>query len=337
MSLQSSVMPWRAVLAALSLAALGTTGWSLYVVGLHFKAPELVAGATVAVFDGTAYACLRLASEASAAGRSAVGARLATLVNSGISVYLNCFHADLIDGGVQAALLFSAPTLALLAVSELSWAGPRAAARKALGEIPFRLPAFGGWAWLLAPRRAGRAVRERALDHIKSAGQPVRTDPGRERSATDRLRDLFAGYEPEDAIRFAHESMPTEGPAALAEVLRTYGVNVDAFQVALVLNGRPAEITVDRPDTVRTDPDMIKAADPQTGPTRADIVRTLSEQHPEGITDAVRQLVAREITDRDAVVSITREVLGPDTNPDTVRRTFDREIGKAGGQFGFRT
>ncbi|MBC3988039.1 DUF2637 domain-containing protein [Streptomyces sp. AC563] len=241
----SPAFAWRAALTVVSGAAIATTGWSLYEVARHYETPKGIAVAAVAVFDGAAYACLRLASEASAAGRSAAGARLATVAMAAVSVYLNRFHADLIGGGTAAALLFAVPTLALLVVSELAWAGPRAAARAARGEQPYRLPAFGAWAWLLAPYTAGVAVRERALAHIETGGQRPAAPPA-PRTASAALRDHFAGMDPADAIHIAHDAQPDMPPAELAALLRTYGVNVDTVQVALVLGGGPAEVTVDR-------------------------------------------------------------------------------------------
>ncbi|WP_262702023.1 MULTISPECIES: hypothetical protein [Streptomyces] len=249
-TLTSASTAWRAALTIVSLAAIATTGWSLYAVARHYDAPKGIGGAAVAVFDGAAYACLHLASEASKAGRSAAGARLATLVMTGTSVYLNVFHADLIGGGLAAALLFSVPTLALLAVSELSWAGPRAEARAKLGERPFRLPAFGGWAWLLAPKLAGATVKRRAVDHIEHAGTVPQTDavaPSKH-SASEVLRRRFAEMDPADAVRIAHDAQPDMPPADLAALLVTYGVIVNAVQVALVLNGRPPSIDLDRHD-----------------------------------------------------------------------------------------
>ncbi|MGA5130819.1 hypothetical protein ACPCTO_13520 [Streptomyces olivoreticuli] len=319
---------WRAALTVVSLAALGVTGWSLYAVARHYQAPSPIGVAAVAVFDGTAYACLYLASEASSAGRSAAGARLASVLMAAVSVYLNDFHARLIHGGAPAALLFSVPTLALLAVSELSWAGPRATTRAQHGERPFRLPQFGGWAWLLAPSTAGSKVREQALAHIQGTGQPSGHGPDKTWTATDRLREHFATLEPAEAIRIAHESQPGLPPAELASLLIGYGVIVDAVQVALVLRGTPAEFTLDRPDNAGPDPDTTLDPDPRIELTRADM---LSGQRPESITDAVRQLVRRGVTDKGAVVSITRDLLGPDTNPDTVRRTLQREIDKPPG------
>ncbi|MEV5770105.1 hypothetical protein AB0L49_02375 [Streptomyces antimycoticus] len=318
---------WRAAIGVVSIAAIATTGWSLYAVARHYDAPKGIAGAAVAVFDGAAYACLHLASEASAAGRSAVGARLSALAMAAVSVYLNVTHADLIGGGLAAALLFSVPTLALLAVSELSWAGPRAEARAKLGERPFRLPAFGGWAWLLAPVRAGRGVKARAVDHIEHAGQPPGQHLDKSWTATDRLREHFSTMDPAEAIRIAHESQPALPPAELAALLVTYGVIVDAVQVALVLHQAPAKVTVERgPDSSGQGPDSPPPVDPRIALARADM---LSGQRPEGITEAVRELVKRGIKDKAAVVSITRDVLGPDTNPDSVRRTLTREIERA--------
>lgn len=247
---------WRAALTIVSLSALGVTGWSLFEVATHYEAPWPVGVAAVAVFDGAAYACLHLANEASAAGRSAAGARLASLGMAGGSVYLNDFHADLIHGGTPAAILFSSPTLALLFVSELSWAGPRAEARtKQRGEQPFRFPLFGGWAWIIAPRRAGKSVKARAVDYIDNAGKATSAAPAKSASATERLRGYLADLDPLDVIRLGHESQPDLPPADLAALLRTYGVNVDAVQVAMVLLGKPAEVTVERDDAGDTPDD----------------------------------------------------------------------------------
>lgn len=263
---------WRAALAVVSLAALATTGWSLYAVGRHYAAPTVIAAAAVAVFDGIAYACQHLASEASKAGRSAVGARLATLAMAGTSVYLNDFHADLIDGGTAATVLFSVPTLALLAVSELAWAGPRAEARAARGEVPYRPPAFGGWAWLLAPNKAGQAVRSRALDHIETAGRTPAPQV-KDRTATEVLRAQFAEMDPADAVRIAHDAQPDMPPADLASLLVTYGVIVDAVQVALILGGAPASITVERDDA----PDAPDDAPQAIGPLAIDKAQAIRD------------------------------------------------------------
>ncbi|MFD6421056.1 hypothetical protein [Streptomyces sp. NPDC060198] len=237
----------RLAKAVVSLAALATTGWSLYAVARHYDAPKPIAVAVFAVFDGIAYVALHLASEASAAGRSAFGARLTAFGMAGVSVYLNRFHADLIDGGVPAALLFAIPTIGLLLLSELSWAGPRAAARAERGaEQPYRLPAFGGWAWALAPHLAGKTVRKRAIAHIMSEPEPPAL-PVRH-SATEALRPRFSSMNPADAIRVAHDAQPDMPPGELAALLVTYGVIVDAVQVALVLHDQPERITVDRDD-----------------------------------------------------------------------------------------
>ncbi|MFE9372270.1 hypothetical protein ACFYM2_21220 [Streptomyces sp. NPDC006711] len=317
---------WRAALTTVSLAAVATTGWSLYAVARHYDAPTGIAGAAVAVFDGAAYACLHLASEASEAGRSAIGARMSAIAAAGTSVYLNKFHADLIHGGIAATLLFSVPTLALLAVSELSWAGPRAAARTARGEHPYRLPAFGGWAWMLAPLRAGRTVKDRAVHHIEHTGRTVSGQSDTDRSATAVLGRRFAEMDPAEVIRIAHESQPELTPSELASLLGVYGVHVDAVQVALILHGRPTEYTVDRVRTVPdAEPEEPWESDPQIALIRADM---LSGQRPDTIGETVRALLQKGLKDRAAAVAITREVLGPDTSPDSVRRTFDREIKK---------
>lgn len=67
-------------------------------------------------------------------------------------------------------------------------------------------------------------------------------------SATEVLRRRFAEMDPADAIRIAHDAHPDAPPAELASMLITYGVIVDAVQVALVLYGTPSEISVERPE-----------------------------------------------------------------------------------------
>lgn len=262
---------WRAALTLVSLAALATTGWSLYAVARHYDAPKPIGIAVFLVFDGIAYACLHLASEASAAGRSAVGARVTAASMAAVSVYLNDFHADLINGGTPASLLFAMPTVGLLLLSELSWAGPRADARAARAEQPYRMPTFGGWAWALAPRLAGSTVRARAIAHIEHGPVTPSVEPPVKYTASEVLRRRFAEMDPADAIRIAHDAHPDTPPAELASMLITYGVHVDAVHVALVLAGRPAQVTLDREDADDAPRDALGDADdaPQVTPRPA--------------------------------------------------------------------
>ncbi|MFD0256421.1 conjugal transfer protein [Streptomyces sp. NPDC127113] len=74
---------------------------------------------------------------------------------------------------------------------------------------------------------------------------PVKARPV---SATDALREHFAGMSPEDAIRLAHDARPDAAPAELAHLLGTYDIHVDAVAVALVLGRKPAEYEVERDD-----------------------------------------------------------------------------------------
>ena len=237
----------RLAMTIVSLAAALTAGWSLYAVARHYDAPKGIAGAAVAVFDGIAYMCLHLASEAAADGRSAFGARATAAFMAGVSIYLNHTHADLIHGGLPAFALFAVPTIGLLAVSEMSWAGPRARARAERGERPYRLPQFGGWAWALAPALASRAVKARAIAHIEGAPAPAAAEP-KSYSAQDVLRRRFAEMDPVDAIRIAHDAQPDMPPPELASLLVSYGLVVDPVQVALVLGQQPPEYEVRRDD-----------------------------------------------------------------------------------------
>lgn len=74
-------------------------------------------------------------------------------------------------------------------------------------------------------------------------------EPVRSASATDVLRARFAGMDPADAIRFAHEARPDADAVELADILGAYGVTVDPVAVALVLGQQPPEYIVERPDT----------------------------------------------------------------------------------------
>jgi hypothetical protein len=311
---------WRLALTVVSVAALATTGWSLYAVARHYDTPQPIAAAAVAVFDGIAYACLHLASEASAAGRSAFGARVTALFMATVSVYLNVTHSHLIGGGAPAAVLFAVPTIGLLAVSEMSWAGPRAVKRADMGERPYRLPVFGGWAWLLAPARAGKAVKSRAVEHIEADGQRSQQDPSpiRSHSATDVLRRRFAEMDPADAVRIANDAQPDMPPAELAALLVGYGVIVDAVQVALVLADRDPRITIERGDAPDPDPDAPQVAElpPVTlsaaivdaasllGPDAraADIASFVQQRHRITVDDGyVRTVLSRAKKSRDGI------------------------------------
>ncbi|MFJ1581763.1 hypothetical protein ACIOC1_00300 [Streptomyces sp. NPDC088197] len=252
-------LPRHLARAVIYLAAASMASWSLYVVAHDmYGVPRPLAVIVAAVFDGAALACLNLASDAVDESRSAAGPRTATLALATVSIYLNVSHARYIGGGFGAALLFASPTVALLLISDLSWAATRARVRAARGERPMTLPVFGTWGWLLAHRQAWQATVDKAAAHVTGQTSTPK-EPGPGRTATAALREHFAALDPADAVRIAHDAQPALPPAELASLLVTYGVTVDAVQVALVLHQRRPVVEIDR-DTDDADPDA-----PQVG------------------------------------------------------------------------
>ncbi|MFI9235787.1 DUF2637 domain-containing protein [Streptomyces sp. NPDC053079] len=254
-----SHLVWWASLTLIGGAAASITAWSLYVVAHdRYGVPKPLAIGTAAVFDGAAMACLYLAGQAVRERRSALGPHLATLGFAAISIYLNRLHADLINGGRGAFLLFAMPTVALLVLAGLSWSAHRARMRAQDGDVPATLPKLGFWGWLLATEEAWKRTKDEVEAHVTrtdTARTPAGQAPGKPRKASDALREHFAGMDPIEAIRVAHSAKPHIPPADLAAELGLYGLNVSAVQVALVLRGGTGHATtIHRADTTRDTP-----------------------------------------------------------------------------------
>ncbi|MDG4531634.1 hypothetical protein [Streptomyces sp. AV19] len=319
---------WRVCLAIIGTAAAGMTGWSLFTVAHdRYGVPSVLAIGTAAVFDGAAIACLHLAGQAVRDRRSALGPHCATIGLAAVSVYLNHLHARLIHGGTGAFLLFATPTVTLLVLAGLSWSATRAQLRAEDGEVPLALPRYGVLGWLLAGEEAWAATKERAVTHVTNNPAAPSQRPVKARTAAEALTEHFADVDPVEAIRTAHSAMPGTAPAELAAELGRYGIQVSAVDVALVLGHQPGTTTVHRPDPVRTAPVPLPTPEPRAPLTSADI---LSGQ-PETVADAARQLIGLGITDKGKAVPLIVDALGLDSSrADSVRRTFDRQLGKHG-------
>lgn len=253
----------HAAMTVVRTAAAATAGWSLYVVARHYDVPPILAIGAGLVFDGVAYLCLRMATDAMRAARSAAAPIAATLGMASTSVYLNLVHARLTGGGRPAEVLYASPAVALLLVSVLSWAAERATARASRGESPMRLPAFGALGWVLAREEAGRALKERAVAHVTGTVPSSAIEPARRpRPEIDTV----------DAIRIASDTHPQLDSADLAQLLATYGITVDALHVALVL-GRAAVPSVRLDRVPAPDPAPLPRPTGQAELTPAGVMR----------------------------------------------------------------
>jgi hypothetical protein len=331
---------WWASLALIGGAAASIAAWSLYVVAHDiYGVPAQLAVLTAAVFDGAAIACLYLANEAAKEVRSALGPHLATIGLIGVSIYLNRLHAEHINGGIGATLLFAAPAVALLLVTSLAWSGVRARRRTDRGERPVSLPHYGLWGWLLAHEQAWNATKARAVHQVTTGADPIRTESAPVRSASAALRDHFKGMNPEDAIQFAHSAKPGTSPAELAAELTSYGVHVSAVQVALVLGYEPPRVRIERPH--RSAPDPHRPLDegddePLTGP---DPIRIGSAPRPTNVLEAVKLLASQGIVDEVQVTAEATRLLGREVKQETVRKYLGGKakptdgIGMGGGGY----
>lgn len=94
-----------------------------------------------------------------------------------------------------------------------------------------------------------REGADAALSGMYGAAVPARkpTTPDRH-SAQAALRRKFATMDPVDSIRIAHDAHPDMPSSELASLLVSYGVVVDAVQVALIVGTQPPGYEVQRPD-----------------------------------------------------------------------------------------
>jgi alkylhydroperoxidase family enzyme len=115
------------------------------------------------------------------------------------------------------------------------------------------------------------------------------TTETRSHSAQDVLRRKFAEMDPADAVRIAHDAQPDMPPPELASLLVSYGLPVDAVQVALVLGTRPAEYEVHRPDAA--DAQQVNALEPVT--VEAAVVEAASILGPDASAREIAEHVAR--------------------------------------------
>jgi hypothetical protein len=237
-----------------------------------------------------------------------------------VSVALNAKHAEHVNGGVAALLLFAAPTVALLIVADLAWAATRARRRAAEGDRPVTLPRYGMWGWLLAGEQAWKATRDRAVAHVTST-DPIRTGSGPrpDRSATAALREHFAGMDPAEAIRLAHSAKPATPPAELAAELGSYGVHVSAVQVALVLGYQPPQVRIERPDPAGLVQPPMPLTSPDPNPDR-------SGPRPTTVIAATQMVASRGITDEEAATEEVSRLLGRPVKRETVRRYLDGRV-----------
>lgn len=314
------------VMGLIRLAAACMAGWSLYIVARHYDVPRGLAVGAGLVFDGVAYLCLRSASDAIRAGRTAAPSILATLGMASVSVYLNLVHADITHGGRPAEVLYASPAVGLLVVSALSWNAERAQARAARGEAPFRLPAFGFWGWVLAHNEAANALKDRAEAHVTSGVSPTHqavSAPVR-RTPNAVLRDKFAAMDPADAIEITASAHPSMDNAEIAALCADYGITVTALDVALVLGRRAVpSVTLDRvPDPAPARGQQPAIDGVMRGDATADMPQVEGMPMAQAITAIARHLGGLNADPKAVVKALALQDMA--TGTDYVRTTLSR-------------
>ncbi|MEU5192779.1 conjugal transfer protein [Streptomyces scabiei] len=122
---------------------------------------------------------------------------------------------------------------------------------------------------------------------------PKEVSPAPARSAQEVLRRKFAEMDPVDVIRIAADAHPDAPPPELASLLVSYGVVVDAVQVAVVLGQQPDEYEVDRPDAPAHQQvsDPVAALEPVT--MEAAVVEAASALGPDASAREIAERVAQ--------------------------------------------
>ncbi|MFF3912697.1 hypothetical protein ACFYZB_04300 [Streptomyces sp. NPDC001852] len=164
-----------------------------------------------------------------------------------------------------------------------------------------------------------------------SVAQPVAQL--RSHSAQDVLRRKFAEMDPADAVRIAHDAQPGMPPAELASLLVSYGVVVDAVQVALVLHGQPASTVVERgdnpaevvmPPVVELTATPFRWDDIEAPDSAGKVTAALPAEQPRQVVTATVTITPSELRRR--ARKLNREAVRSTNRPVTIQKLQD-ELG----------
>jgi hypothetical protein len=232
-------------LVMLLVTMLGQTAPAPVRVGL-WLAPVAAAVTGVIVADtvreAVVYALTPMAMSGAAEGLAFVARRI-VVYRDGVDMEVQRRNADAVQAlAYQSALAAGHPD-----------EETRESARRKAWELGARVgvgdPQLGAQL-LQVQRERLRDGADLALRGMYAPPPAPPKPPAPDRHAARRkLQQHFAGMEPADAVRIAHDAHPDMPPAELASLLVSYGVVVDAVQVALVLDQEPPEYEVHRPDT----------------------------------------------------------------------------------------
>ncbi|MFJ4009444.1 conjugal transfer protein [Streptomyces sp. NPDC090026] len=233
-------------LVMLGVTMLGQTAPAPVRIGL-WLAPIAAAAVGVAIADGpretAVYAITPLAMSGAAEGLTFVARRI-VVYRDGVDMEVQRRNADAVQAlAYQSALATGHP-------DEETREAARRKAWKLGAHVGLGDPALA--TDLLAVQRDRlRDGADLALRGMYAPPPAPPKPPAPDRhSAQRKLTAHFADMDPVDAVRIAHEAHPDMPPAELASLLVSYGVVVDAVQVALILGQRPPTYEVNRPDAV---------------------------------------------------------------------------------------
>jgi Protein of unknown function (DUF2637) len=141
-------------------AALAISNWSLAYVARSWHVVPALSWTVSVVFDGAALLCADLALKAARLGDSTFGPNTGLVLLASLSAWLNSYHAQLSGDPWQARVLFAAPPVIAVAMTEFQLRHDRRAALREAGRVAEPLPPFGGTTWFHHPLRSWEAQRD---------------------------------------------------------------------------------------------------------------------------------------------------------------------------------
>ncbi|MFJ2884298.1 hypothetical protein [Streptomyces sp. NPDC087272] len=297
------------IVAALAVASFILSGWSLATLLMTAGAPKEVAVFGVAVFDGVALLAALQVYEHRREPHKGGGARLVMMLALIASAVVNSKHGHDIGGWPTAMVLGAAP-LAFEVAFEL------------------RHRSMTGLIWALFFNEARDALRRDAWIRIAPATEPL-AGPAlpvpaltEDTDNTDRTEDTEGTDSTEDA---APGTAVGQAPGATPVQVSTGEPPADA-RITAQLHRMDRAPGAGKPTSLLSKP-WFATPDKPVAPADKPAISTPHQTTTPVVTmaQAVREVMARGVTDRAEIAKEVPAVLGTQPKPDSLRREITRQ------------